>query len=325
MDQTHSSGRLKFGFLEIMSTCNKCGSPVFINGPLSVVLCNSCQSEMAIPHDTIKDSVMNIFEGWVENDWGDLQGSKSTVMSSINYEVTMARQDPCCRKCNTYFTGPNLEDRPGIELWEIVCSECGAEMPVTRPPNWLVNKYPKLKIIVNAESAEPDGEPEKPAFEGVVFSCPKCGGTLEIDGMDRIVHCKYCDSNVYLPDDLWLRLHPAKKVQRWYIGFTGFPDKLEAKKERVKKKLAAKQRREQLKKAKEMCRQELMEIDVKLEIVQNQLKIIKRPFWSREPKFKDGKYRKEQLSKLNREKSGLIRCKSVLKRNIGELKNALRK
>ena len=39
-----------------------------------------------------------------------------------------------------------------------------------------------------------------------------------IDGEDRIVICEYCETNVYLPDDLWLRLHPAKKKNRWFVG-----------------------------------------------------------------------------------------------------------
>jgi hypothetical protein len=39
--------------------------------------------------------------------------------------------------------------------------------------------------------------------------------------MARLCPCSFCRADVYLPDDLWRRLHPAKVVQRWYITFRG--------------------------------------------------------------------------------------------------------
>jgi hypothetical protein len=32
-----------------------------------------------------------------------------------------------------------------------------------------------------------------------------------------MVKCSFCDASVYLPDDLWFELHPARTVDRWYI------------------------------------------------------------------------------------------------------------
>lgn len=51
----------------------------------------------------------------------------------------------------------------------------------------------------------------------ILFTCPSCAGNLEIDGTDRMISCKFCNSQIYLPDDLWFRLHPAKEVERWYM------------------------------------------------------------------------------------------------------------
>jgi hypothetical protein len=60
---------------------------------------------------------------------------------------------------------------------------------------------------------------EKDSAKPVLFACPSCAGNLEIDGKERIVECKFCQSKVYLPDDLWFSLHPVVSKERWYITF----------------------------------------------------------------------------------------------------------
>ncbi len=64
-----------------------------------------------------------------------------------------------------------------------------------------------------------DDDEHKTVSEPVAFSCPQCAGSLMIDGNERLIQCEYCETRVYLPDDLWLQLHPAKKKTRWFIGF----------------------------------------------------------------------------------------------------------
>lgn len=41
----------------------------------------------------------------------------------------------------------------------------------------------------------------------------------ELDGAKRIVHCGFCDSDIYLPDDLWLHFNPAIRRARWWMLF----------------------------------------------------------------------------------------------------------
>lgn len=54
------------------------------------------------------------------------------------------------------------------------------------------------------------------------MGCPKCSASLDITAdSQRTVACKYCETDIYLPDDLWLRLHPVKKAERWYIEYSG--------------------------------------------------------------------------------------------------------
>jgi len=74
-------------------------------------------------------------------------------------------------------------------------------------------------MIVGAWPEGGVSDEKQPVSEPVAYSCPQCAGSLMIDGTDRLVKCSYCETRVYLPDDLWLRLHPAKKKSRWFIGF----------------------------------------------------------------------------------------------------------
>jgi hypothetical protein len=54
------------------------------------------------------------------------------------------------------------------------------------------------------------------------MACPRCGGGLEItETSGRLFQCNFCSVDVYLPDEIWRRLHPLKKMLPLYIGFKG--------------------------------------------------------------------------------------------------------
>jgi len=114
-------------------------------------------------------------------------------------------------------------------------------MPVKHSPDWLRELLSQVLLILNAEESEPGGAKGELTGQLVVFSCPKCGGALDVDGSDRILECRYCGSKVYLPDDLWLRLHPAKTVQRWFLGIA--PPKAPRTKKRRKSKSGCSQKK----------------------------------------------------------------------------------
>ena len=55
------------------------------------------------------------------------------------------------------------------------------------------------------------------------MTCGQCGGTLEIDGSTRKVGCSFCGADVFIPDDVWVRLHPASTARRWFVLTGGAP------------------------------------------------------------------------------------------------------
>ncbi len=205
---------MNYGVIECSINCPKCDSPVMLNGPLEKAHCERCQSDTDVPHEYWKDILENILEE-VKNELKEGEGSNSNIFGMFKTTLLYGRLKPRCEECKTYF-----EVNEGLsEAYVHKCSECGCSIEISPCPSWLKKIHPAIKLLVNADLKSSSGK-EPPAISGpIVFSCPKCGGALTIDGMDRLVPCEYCGVNVYLPDDLWLRLHPAKTKERWFIGF----------------------------------------------------------------------------------------------------------
>ena len=90
----------------------------------------------------------------------------------------------------------------------------------------MIKAWPKVRYLAAEDSdmfsVNPAGATLQNAAHPVLFTCPSCAGNLEIDGSSRMIKCKYCSSEIYLPDDLWFRLHPVKEVERWYAVFDEF-------------------------------------------------------------------------------------------------------
>jgi len=73
-----------------------------------------------------------------------------------------------------------------------------------------------LRLLVNAlMSAEEPSREETP--ELVYLSCPSCAASLEVDGKSRITGFNYCGNDVYLPDSVWRKFHPAGRKRRCFL------------------------------------------------------------------------------------------------------------
>jgi len=194
--------------------CPKCDSPVMLNGPMEVAHCDRCQNDISIPHKFWKGILEDILKE-VRRELKEGEGHNSTIFGMFNTLLTYANLQPECKKCGT----PIEIDKNVTESFTYVCPKCQHKTEIVTCPPWLGEIFPSIKLLVNAE-LQARTEKEPPAVSGpIVFSCPKCGAALTVDGTDRLVPCQFCGVNVYLPDDLWLRLHPAKTKNKWFIGF----------------------------------------------------------------------------------------------------------
>ena len=206
---------MTFGVIEMSIKCPRCDSPIHVNGPTRSLLCSSCQSEIEVPEDFWKGILEDVCSE-VRNDLEEGEGSNSTIFGTFNTSLMYGRLNPYCLKCKKEFKLPEQCD----SAFTYSCPECATKSPVAPAPEWFMKMVPSAKLLVNATPELSDDVEEEPAVSGpIAFFCPQCGGSLMIDGSERLIPCSYCNTSVYLPDDLWLRLHPARIKTRWFIGF----------------------------------------------------------------------------------------------------------
>jgi len=214
----------RYGCFEIRTSCGSCGQPVPVNGPFREITCSSCFGKVTVPSD-IYAGFMNDFEEEYEGN-AEGEGSGGTLMSgSGTYKYGVWRLIPRCSSCKKPL---DIPQSPG----EIRC-ECGTVYYLQNGPEWLTAEVPSLRWFISREAPQktepPSGSSALPGEESlkpIVMSCPQCSGALSISAVnDRIMSCKYCDSEVYIPDAIWKRLHPVKKVQEWFVCFKGKTDK----------------------------------------------------------------------------------------------------
>jgi hypothetical protein len=211
---TDKGGSMHYAVFEWSISCPKCDSPVMLNGPLQTAHCDRCQADIPIPHEYWKDMLADILKE-VKTEFDEGDGTNSNVFGTFKTTMLYGKLHPRCEKCKTRIE----QDQPVTKQVRYECIECGAVIPIDPVPSWLQELLPSIKVLFNTE-LESGTRSEEPEFSGpIVFSCPKCGGALEVDGTERLLPCPYCKVTVYLPDDLWFRLHPIKQKERWFIGF----------------------------------------------------------------------------------------------------------
>ena len=211
----------RYGCFEIRTTCSSCGSSLPINGPYTRFSCTACFEDISIPQDRIADFLNDFeeeYEGFVEG-----QGSGGTLMcGSGTYKYSHWRLPPRCSSCKTPLTIPELQGKSILK-----CSKCSADYHYYPAPDWLRKKVPSARFIITQQpppgengvfSVEVDENSAKP----IVMSCPQCAGALSVSALsERIMECGYCNSEVYIPDAVWARLHPVRKTEEWFVCFEG--------------------------------------------------------------------------------------------------------
>lgn len=146
------------------------------------------------------------------------EGSQSTIFGHFNMSLLYGNLVPYCQLCKRDFSPEG--DREGDSL---LCRGCGAVMAIGQAPQWFKGAVGSAKLVAGVPREEqlPGAvEVGTPTGTGAIgLKCPNCSASLLVDGKERLVPCGYCDTSVYLPDDLWLRLHPVSRKSRWFIGF----------------------------------------------------------------------------------------------------------
>ena len=196
-------------------TCPKCDDSIKINGPLRKIHCNACQNNFEIPVKYWKENLSDALE-WIITDMDEGQGYNMKQFGQFETNWSLYELAPRCDNCGTAFSIKNIVVKKEEEL---TCKDCGTKGSIAPVPEWLKNAVPSADFLVNAQLDDDLGSKEPAISGGIALNCPQCKGSLIIDGKDRLVPCRYCGVNIYLPDDLWLRLHPVSVKKRWFLVY----------------------------------------------------------------------------------------------------------
>ncbi len=216
--------------IELRVGCAGCGKPIPINAFTPRITCGSCNRSAQLSdeqwHSLLEDALDEAPELEVD------EGSTATIMTgSGTYHLMYGNQPPRCASCKTAV--PEAAGELAAQ-GRIGCVGCGKPMSIRQAPPSLQALGVKLvigedaaQLASGADGGGPGGavtESAPRAANPVVLYCPHCKAPLSVDGSNRMVRCQYCSTDVYLPDDLWTRLHPVAEVSRWYLVFGGAVD-----------------------------------------------------------------------------------------------------
>lgn len=213
--------------LEIRGQCFSCGQPLPINALVPQIPCARCQRPTQVDPDTWT----SLLEDAIKEGRGMQpgQGSSMSMMTgSGNYQIQYGCQDPCCPHCRARLdiAAVYAQAQPG---W-VMCAGCGKWVSARPMPYGLDPKvFNRVQFIIGEDQNQfsATGQSGQSLQVGggqpVALQCPSCGGHLRVDGSSRNIACQYCRGNVYIPDDLWNRLHPTQLVQRWFLWYDDRP------------------------------------------------------------------------------------------------------
>lgn len=199
--------------LQLLDRCEECGNDFPVNGLVQRARCTRCGAVQHLARDFWRESVH-------ENvGFARVPGARGGGVTLGGPTIECRGLPPLCRKCATLIDMDALtrawREAKDDQRAQIICESCGEAHSARKPPDWAQAIFPDAVFVFAEVTGEAGPEAPKP----VVFKCPSCLAGLEIGGDKRIVRCKYCEADVYLPDDLWLHFNPAAKRARWWLLF----------------------------------------------------------------------------------------------------------
>lgn len=202
---------------EIKTTCSSCGNPLPINAFAEEIVCEKCGHKNVISSDFWNSIITENINDIGKFEEGEGQNSK-IITGGYEFSVLYGKQKARCQKCKTTIPEEVFNT---IEEGNYKCAKCGNSVFIRKPTEFIKNIISSAMFVVGEEDGQiatgVKSAIKTDKAKPVIFTCPSCAANLEVDGSERIVTCKSCDSKVYLPDDLWLALNPAKTVDRWYV------------------------------------------------------------------------------------------------------------
>jgi len=200
--------------MEISTSCPRCRKPIHLNGAAESTVCGSCHAPLALPEAFWRMLLTDPITKGVG--FAEREGSTSTVMSGefgLTLQLRYGRLAARCAKCKSPLATDTLTAALATHPDSHIACSCGASWRVRRPPAWFASVHPAVVALVGETlGADTAGAPQAPPR----MFCFGCGAAVPLDGSSRNVVCGYCQQHIMLPDEVWLRLHPAQTAEGWF-------------------------------------------------------------------------------------------------------------
>ncbi len=191
--------------LKMEIRCPQCSQPVFINGPWQKAKCNSCLSAIPLAAGL-----------WKSVAAAELGESVFPRYNGLTLEKSI--RHPLCLDCGSEL---DTDDAAGDD-GAVKCTNCGRNHTSISPPKWFeLTKYADRIFCTDIDGEEKGENRDDVRMRPVSISCIKCGAPLDVTAeTPRNARCSYCKTVQYLPDGLWLSMHPVKVKRPWYLRCT---------------------------------------------------------------------------------------------------------
>lgn len=202
--------------------CPACGQPVPLNAPAQSAHCAACARDFALPPAVFAEVLLRFDDAYPAKVDPFPKGADGTI-GELSVHATYPSGGPVCEKCGHELA---LAAPPSEGTVTFACAACGDPAACYPAPDWLRALVPTATHIAVADTtavaSSAASQPRHDESRPVLMPCPGCGASLKLTSdTTRTLQCGFCKNDVYLPDDLWRRLHPVRTVAPWYVRFEG--------------------------------------------------------------------------------------------------------
>ncbi len=201
-------------------TCPRCDTTVPLNALVPSVRCHACGETLQIEHDDWESILGRLPEEAPGMEEGE--GSRSRILGNHDFVVTRGRLAPRYGGTSRPVDPALLRD--GVEKGSLRHPESGEPTSVRPVPGEYEDLLPGVVALLGedpgllaADSSESDLQVDQGASRPVAFGCPSCGGYLVAEARDRMAVCSHCGEKAAIPERLWERIHPPRKMRMWFL------------------------------------------------------------------------------------------------------------
>ncbi len=190
------------------------GEVIPINGPVRTVFSDLSGAPRSIKESLFKTILLDAEEAFQSMGWGQGYSNRFTS-EGLRITYSVAKTRPGCRTCDSA-----LPVQDTIFDGDLRCSHCGASNDVHPAPYWLTALVPSACQVIGAVR---EGQRDGLLVDRMVaLRCHACRESIEArPETPRLSECPNCAGQVWLPDQVWGRLHPEPEVHRWYVRMVG--------------------------------------------------------------------------------------------------------